>query len=145
MKNLYLCKTCGYISFNTKPESCPVCHSDASAFSENNAIFKESEEKSKEAAIKHIPAVTINKKCGLIPEMSCTDVVVRIGKTLHPMEEKHFIQHIDCYIDEKFVARTQLTPGVFAATAFHLKSSGSKVTIVENCNIHGYWQTEVSL
>ncbi|MBF0544265.1 MAG: hypothetical protein HQM08_07525 [Candidatus Riflebacteria bacterium] len=39
----------------------------------------------------------INKSCGLIPEKGCTDVIVRVGKILHPMEEKHFIQFIVCF------------------------------------------------
>jgi len=124
---------------------CPVCKAPAEKFYSNARIFEESAEKSKEAAIKHIPAITVNKKCGLIPEDSCVDIIVRIGATLHPMESTHFIQFIDCYVDDKFVSRVALTPGVFAAGCFHLKTPGSKVMIVENCNIHGYWKKEENL
>jgi superoxide reductase len=114
-------------------------------FIQNDNIFKESEEKSKEAAVKHIPSVTIKKECKLIPENVCTDAIVRIGKTLHPMEEKHFIQFIDAYIDGKYIQRVHLTPHVNPAACLHFKTQGSKLTIVENCNIHGYWMAEAAL
>jgi desulfoferrodoxin len=141
----FKCSVCGYISFTSKPIRCLVCNSPAEKFDRNDRIFEESSERSKEAAVKHIPAIAINKKCGLIPEESCVDVTVRIGEKLHPMESAHFISFIDCYTDDEFVSRVQLTPGVFAAACFHIKSKASKVTVVERCNLHGYWKTEVSL
>lgn len=140
---LFICKVCGHIAFNNAPERCPVCLS--SDFIQNDNIFKESEEKSKEAAIKHIPSVTIKKECGLIPDSGCLDVIVRIGKAIHPMEEKHFIQFIDCYVDNKYIERLFLSPGVYAAGCFHLKTNGAKVTVVDNCNIHGYWMMQTDL
>jgi superoxide reductase len=117
----------------------------AEKFTHNDRIFDESAEKSKEAAIKHIPAITVSKKCGLIPEASCVDITVRIGATIHPMESAHYIKFIDCYVDSTYISRVMLTPGVFAAGCFHLKTFGSKVMIVENCTIHGYWKNEVNL
>jgi superoxide reductase len=92
-----------------------------------------------------VPAITVNKKCGLIPETPCFDVIVRIGKTLHPMEEKHFIRFIDCYVDNNYVARIMLTPGVNPAACFHLKAAGSTLTIVENCTIHGHWMSTAAI
>lgn len=143
--SLFICSVCGYVAFTKKPAACPSCSSPADKFTGNDRIFEESAEKSKEAAIKHIPAVTVNKKCGLIPEESCVDITVRIGEKLHPMESAHYIRFIDCYVDGEFISRIQLTPGVFAAGCFHLKSKGTSVTIVECCNLHGYWKTEVRL
>jgi desulfoferrodoxin-like iron-binding protein len=143
--SIYVCSVCGYIAFTGGEEACPVCKMPKDKFVRNDRIFEESAEKSKEAAIKHVPKITINKKCGLIPEQSCLDVIVRIGATLHPMESSHFIQFIDCYVDDKYIARLMLTPGVFAAGCFHLKTSGLKVTVVENCNLHGYWKIEEKL
>jgi superoxide reductase len=136
---IFICKTCGHIEFNSLPDKCPVCFSEKEKFSQNDNIFTESSAKSPEAAVKHIPAVAVNKQCGLIPETPCLDVHVRIGKTLHPMEEKHFIQFIDCYQDDKYVSRVMLTPmTINPAACFHLKNAAGKITIVENCNIHGY-------
>lgn len=143
--NIFICGMCGHLEFGNAPESCPVCKSPREKYSRNDRIFEGSAEKSKEAAVKHIPAITLNSACGLIPEQTCMDVIVRIGATLHPMEAAHFIQFIDCYIDEKHASRIMLGPQVFAAGCFHLKTQGKKVTIVENCNIHGYWKSEMNI
>jgi len=140
---IFICKVCGHIAFNSAPEACPVC--SAKTFEQNNNIFIDSAEKSKEAAVKHIPAIQVVKKCGLIPEETCTDILVRIGETLHPMEEKHHIMYIDCYIDAKYASRIMLTPHTWASVVFHIKASGSKVTIVERCNVHGFWKAEADL
>jgi superoxide reductase len=142
--NIFICSMCGHVEFGNAPEQCPVCKSPKEKYARNDRIFEESAEKSKEAAIKHIPAITLKKECGLIREQPCADVIVRIGATLHPMEAAHFIQFIDCYVDGKYVSRIMPSPQVFAAGCFHLKTPGEKVTIVENCNIHGYWKAEAN-
>ncbi len=142
--NIYICSKCGHIEFG-QAATCPVCMSPAESFKRNDAVFKEAEEKSKEAAIKHIPAITVDKQCGLVPETGCLDVVVRIGKTLHPMDEKHFINFIDCYVDDTYRGRAFLTPGLNPAACFHLKGSGGKVTVVEYCNLHGHWKADAAL
>ena len=143
--SVFICNVCGHAEFETVPEKCPVCFAAKEAFKQNDSVFTEAAEKSKEGAVKHIPSIKINKTCGLIPEQPCTDAIVRIGETLHPMEEKHFINWIDCYVDDNYVSRIYLTPGVFAGGHFHLKTSGSKVKIVEFCNLHGHWQAEAAL
>jgi desulfoferrodoxin-like iron-binding protein len=143
--SVFICSMCGHIEFTQIPVFCPVCKSPKEKYSQNDRVFEESAEKSKEAAIKHIPLVTVNKKCGLIPEQSCADIIIRVGATLHPMENAHFIQFIDCYMDEKYISRINLSPGVFAAGCVHLKTQGDKVLVVENCNVHGYWKSEVKL
>ena len=143
--NVYQCNFCGHLEFDAIPGQCPVCKSPKEKYFQNDRIFEESHEKSKEAAVKHIPAITVNKQCGLIPGQGCIDVIVRIGATLHPMEPAHFIQFIDCYIDGKYVSRVIPTPGVYAAGCFHLKTAGTKVIVVENCNIHGFWKAEANL
>jgi len=142
---IFICSVCGHIEFGKAPDKCPVCMSPQEKYAQNDNVFIESEEKSKEAAIKHIPSITINKECKLIPELSCADIIVRIGKAIHPMEAAHYIRFIDCYVDDAYVSRVMLSPGVFAGACFHLKTKGNKVRIVENCNIHGYWQLEGQL
>ena len=142
---IFICSMCSHIEFGKAPDKCPVCMSPREKYSQNDNVFIESEEKSKEAAIKHIPSVTINKECKLIPELSCADIIVRIGKAIHPMEAAHYIRFINCYVDDAYVSRVMLSPGVFAGACFHLKARGNKVRIVENCNIHGYWQLEEQL
>jgi desulfoferrodoxin-like iron-binding protein len=133
------------VEFNRAPDNCPVCGAPKTSLKQNDTVFTDAEEKSREAAVKHVPSVTVNKQCGLIPDMGCIDIIVRIGETLHPMEEAHYITFIDCYVDEKYVSRVYLSPGVYAAAVFHLKTAGSKVQVVENCNKHGHWMTQVDI
>jgi superoxide reductase len=142
---LFICSVCGHVEFGSAPDNCPVCWASKDKFSQNDRLFIEAEEKSNEGAVKHVPAVTVNKSCGLIPEQLCADLTVRVGKTLHPMEPTHFIKWIDCYVDDQYVERVQLTPQVNPAACFHLKKEGSTVRVVEFCNIHGHWQAEASL
>jgi superoxide reductase len=139
---IYICQVCGHIEFYNVPDTCPVCGAEKDKFLQNDEIFKESIQKSPEAEIKHIPAVTVNKSCSFIPESGCTEVIVRIGKVMHPMEEKHYIRFIDAYQNDKFVARMSLMPlSVYPAACFYLKEADGKITIVENCTIHGYWMS----
>jgi superoxide reductase len=141
---IYICQVCGHLAFNNLPDTCPVCGAEKDNFLQNDAVFKESIQKSPEAEVKHVPAVTVNKSSSLIPESGCREVIVRIGKVMHPMEEKHFIRFIDAYQNDKFIARMHLTPlGVYPAACFYLKEAGGKITIVENCSIHGYWKSEL--
>jgi superoxide reductase len=142
---VFICSVCGHLEFPSQPVKCPACGSPAEKFSRNDRVFEESAEKSKEAAAKHIPSVIVNRECNLIPEQSCVDAIVRIGAALHPMDDAHYIRFIDCYIDNTWIARTTLSPGVYPAGVFHLKRSGSNLTIVENCTIHGYWKTDIKL
>jgi superoxide reductase len=143
---IFICQMCGHLEFDAAPEKCPVCGAPKSSFKQNDDIFNESAAKSPEAAVKHIPALTVNKSCLLIPEQTCADVLFRIGKTLHPMEEKHFIQWVDCYVNNKYVERVFFTPnGVNPAGCFHFRIALGSVTIVENCNLHGYWKADVSV
>lgn len=143
---IFKCKICGHLEFEEIPEKCPVCEAPKEDFEQNDKIFIESKEKSPEAEAKHIPALTVKKECGLIPEESCTDVFIRVGKTLHPMLENHFIQFLDCYLNDRYIVRIQLTPEVLnPATCLHMKGNTGKIAVVQNCNIHGYWVSEIML
>jgi desulfoferrodoxin-like iron-binding protein len=143
--NLFVCAVCGHIEFRSAPDKCPVCGAPKEKFKQNDRVFIEAEEKAKEGAVKHVPVINVNKQCGLIPEQACMDVIIRVGKTLHPMEEAHHIVWIDCYVDDQYVARTMLTPAVNPAVILHLKKIGAKVRAVELCNLHGHWQAEAAI
>ena len=142
--NLLVCSVCGHVVFGTAPEFCPVCHAPKEKLEQNNSVFTDSAAKSPEASVKHVPVVQVVKECKLV-EPGCIDVIIKVGEVKHPMEEKHFIQFVDTYVDDLFVSRTSFTPAVNAATAVHLKVSGKKVRVVERCNIHGWWQAEADL
>ena len=143
--SIFVCGVCGHVEFGSAPDSCPVCHVPKENFKQNDSVFTDAMEKSKEGAVKHVPVVTVKKECKMVPENLCTDVLVRVGEVLHPMEEKHFIQFIDCYLDDTYVGRASLSPGANPAVIFHVKDGGKKIRVVEFCNLHGHWQAEAEI
>lgn len=142
------CKVCAYIALNgIAPDKCPVCGAPQSAFLEKEDAIKEPKDKNALTDLekKHIPVITVVKKCGLIPE-GCVDVHVKMGEIQHPMQKEHFITHIDFYLDKEFLSRVILTPErLNPAAALHLKQSSGKLTVIELCNIHGIWMNEREL
>lgn len=142
----YVCKVCSYISIDgSAPDKCPVCGAPKTAFEEKDAIKTPQDPKNlTDGEKKHVPVVTILRKCGLIPD--CTDVHVKMGEIQHPMEVGHYIVHIDFYVDKEFLSRIILTPErLNPAGALHLKVKSGKLSVIELCNLHGAWIKEVSL
>lgn len=143
---VFICQVCGHLAFNEAPANCPVCWAPKEKFTGNDNIFKESREQSPEAEVKHIPAVNLSNDAGSIPNCNCQAVFIRIGEVLHPAEEKHLIQFIDCYLGDVFVERMHLTAKVNPAGTLHLKEGTTgTVRVVIKCNIHGYWFSELNL
>ncbi len=143
--HIYICQQCGHLEFGAIPINCPVCYAPKENFIQNDNIFIDSQKNSSEAEVKHIPSIKIVKTCGLRPEEGCIDALIRIGATLHPMLENHYIQFIDTYIDKQFIERIHLTPnGVNPAGCIHIKKEKGLLTAVENCNVHGYWMKDTN-
>jgi len=146
--NGFVCKVCGFISINgSAPDKCPVCGAPKTSFQEKEEAIKTAKDANNltELEKKHIPVITIVKKCGLIPE-GCHDVHVKMGQIQHPMTEEHSIVHIDFYIDNQFISRVILTPDKLnPAAALHLKAGGGKLTVIELCNLHGAWINQADL
>jgi len=144
----YVCKVCGFISIDgSAPDKCPVCGAPKTSFEEREDAIKTPKDVNNltELEKKHVPVITLVKKCGLIPE-GCQDVHVRMGQIQHPMQPEHYIVHIDFYIDKKFISRVILTPDKLnPAAALHLKATSGKLTVIELCNIHGAWTQETNL
>lgn len=144
----YVCKMCGFISINgSAPEKCPVCGAPKKAFEEKDDAIKSPKDPNNLSDFekKHIPAITVVKKCGLIPE-GCQDVHVKVGGIQHPMQADHYIMHIDFYIDKEFISRVKLTPEKLnPAAALHLKAPSGRLTAIELCNLHGAWISETEL
>jgi len=140
--NLFVCGVCAHVAFGSVPKNCPVCGASGSRFGQNDRKFSEAKETGEDTAVTHAPLITVNKQCGLYLGQSCVDVQVRIGRILHPMDAAHSIAWIDCYVDDRYTARSLLTTGVNPAAVFHLRKSGSKARAVGLCNLHGHWQAE---
>ena len=86
------------------------------------------DEKTADAAIeKHVPV--IQKIDG--------GYKVTIGSTLHPMEEKHYIEWIELLADGK-AYRQFLNPDDSPEATFDVKADS--VSAREYCNVHGLWK-----
>ena len=89
---------------------------------------------------KHIPVIDAPNSVG---QGECFAVIVEVGKLLaHPNERSHFIEFIDLYADELFLARVDLTavntcPKATLCVA--LSARAKKLRAYERCNIHGVW------
>ena len=143
----FVCKVCKFISIDGKaPERCPVCGAPKTSFQEEQAIkTPEGTSNLSDLEKKHIPVITIVKKCGLIPE-GCQDVHVNMGQIQHPMLPEHYIVHIDFYLDKEFISRVVLTPDKLnPAAALHLKAKQGKLSVISLCNLHGAWISEENL
>ena len=62
---------------------------------------------------------------------------VTVGSTLHPMEEKHYIEWIELLADGK-AYRQFLNPGAAPEAVFNVE--GELVSAREYCNVHGLWK-----
>jgi superoxide reductase len=92
---------------------------------------------------KHTPVITAPAKT---KRDEVFEVKVEVGKLLaHPNEPGHFIEWIELYCGDTYLARTQLSGGTsFPAAVFNIKLSHAcgplKVWI--KCNLHGIWESE---
>lgn len=145
VSKIFVCSVCGHVEFGIAPDQCPVCHSPKEKFGRDDALFTDALAKSPELAVGHVPEVMVDKSSKLIVEQPSKSVMVRVGKKVHPMLEAHHIQWIDCYVDDHYVSRMSMIPGSNPAAGFYPGLSGSKVRVVEHCNLHGHWQAEAVL
>jgi len=142
------CKVCGHIEFNEAPEKCLVCASPQTAFQESaDAIKKPADPSSlSEGDKKHIPQIVVVKECGLIPGGGCVDVHAKVGEIEHVMQSEHYIRYLDYYLDHKFISRVWLSPDAcHPAAGLHLSVGEGKITVIENCNVHGNWMGEADI
>jgi len=86
------------------------------------------DEKTADAATeKHVPVI----------EKIAGGYKVTVGSTLHPMEEKHYIEWIELLADGK-AYRQFLKPGDAPEAVFNVEADS--VTAREYCNVHGLWK-----
>lgn len=91
---------------------------------------------------KHHPVTTAPDK---VKAGECFEVVVEVGKLLaHPNENGHFIEFIELYANDVYLARLDLTarttcPVLNVCVSFD-KGSGP-LRAVTRCNLHGLWES----
>lgn len=114
------------------------CTSSACAMPQcGDKPLKVLDEKTADASTeKHVPVIERNGKT----------LKVTVGSTLHPMEEKHYIQWIEIRCPKcKLVMRKFLEPGEDPVAEFPLPAGATddmKFIAREHCNVHGLWRAE---
>ena len=64
-----------------------------------------------------------------------------VGSVPHPMEEGHYIEMMQAFIDGKLVVEKRLYPGDKPELELMEKYQGKKITARALCNIHGLWKS----
>jgi len=91
------------------------------------------EKKQEEGNEKHLPYVVKNEDGSL---------VIRIGETEHPMEEKHYIEWIEINMkDGGRITKKYFKAGDKPEVEFHTR--GEHFEIRAYCNVHGLWKLEI--
>lgn len=74
------------------------------------------------------------------------DVTVEVGRLLaHPNEHNHFIQFIDLYADDTFLARCDFASARSwpkATLRVSLSTPAERLRAFAHCNLHGTWMGE---
>ncbi len=117
---IYKCDVCGNIV--------EVLHAGGGELVCCNQPMKLLDEKTADAATeKHVPLI----------EKIDGGYKVTVGSTLHPMEEKHYIEWIELLADGK-AYRQFLSPGDGPEAVFCVDADSP--TAREHCNVHGLWK-----
>jgi len=119
---VYKCEVCGNIV--------GVAHASEGVLTCcDQAMTLQAEKTSDQGQEKHLPVIEKKDK----------QMTVTVGSTLHPMEEKHFIEWIEV-VSGATISRKYLKPGEKPQKAFSEKPGMLKVRAY--CNIHGLWSVE---
>ncbi len=89
---------------------------------------------------KHLPVIDAPQQ---VTRGECFEVTVEVGKLIpHPNETRHFIEFIDLYADETFLARVDLTAVMTCpktTLCVSLDEHTHELRAYERCNLHGTW------
>ena len=91
---------------------------------------------------KHTPVIEAPAK---IKKGKAVEVRVEVGKYLaHPNENAHFIEWIELFSGETFLARVNLEPRLTVPKVnFFVALDHSHALIAkERCNLHGVWESQ---
>lgn len=95
---------------------------------------------------KHLPIISAPQS---VKKDECFEVTVEVGKLLkHPNEPGHFIQFIELYAGDTYLARMDFTAKTscpIMKTCISLDHGHGKLRAFERCNLHGTWENEVNI
>lgn len=89
---------------------------------------------------RHLPVITAPQR---VHKDTPFDVTIEVGNLLaHPNDPGHFIQFLELWVDETFLARMDMTPGracpkVTLRVALHYPAKELRAR--GGCNLHGVW------
>ncbi|MBQ3942947.1 MAG: hypothetical protein II669_01365 [Elusimicrobia bacterium] len=140
MQKALVCSACNYIHLkDAAPEKCPVCGADSKSFNLKDDVLKTKEDivTTGESHKKHLPVITINNTTENLQEIK-----VAVGELEHPMIPEHYITSIIFYADNDYIGRISLSHNLKPKGSILLNTNAKKISVIENCNIHGNWITE---
>ena len=95
---------------------------------------------------KHCPVITAPES---VNKGDCFEVVVEVGKYLtHPNEPGHFIEFIELYADDTYLARMDFTARTSCPVmkvCLSLDHIHEKLRAFAHCNLHGTWQGDARI
>ncbi len=116
---IYKCEICGnVVSVIEAHKGELVCCGQPMNLLEEKTLEQEGKEK-------HVPLIDGLK--------------IKIGEIPHPMEEKHFIELIQVFIDEKLVVEKRLYPEDTPELELLPKYEGKNLKARALCIVHGLW------
>jgi len=90
----------------------------------------------------HLPAIAAPKS---VRKGESFDVTIKIGRhTQHPNEPGHYIEFIELYADNTYLAGTSVTGGIMNVSVV-LDEIYSRLRAVGCCNLHGPWQGQAEI
>ncbi len=91
------------------------------------------QEKTQEEGLeKHVPVI----------EKTATGIKVKVGSIAHPMEENHYIEWIQLFVNGQNY-RQFLKPGEAPEAEFKIVVNNmAALTAREFCNVHGLWRSK---
>jgi len=95
---------------------------------------------------KHTPVITAPRS---VKQGQCFEVTIEVGKYLaHPNEPGHFIEFIELYVDDTYIARMDFTAKTTCPTmkvCVSLDHAHGTLRAYERCNLHGVWGAEAPI
>lgn len=97
-------------------------------------------------AKKHIPVISAPSR---VRRGEPFEVTVEVGKLVeHPNEPGHFIEFIELYCGDTYLARMDFTAQMtqpIMKTTIQLDHSHGKLRAFERCNLHGSWENDFDI
>ena len=94
--------------------------------------------------LKHVPVLELPSNIAAGEPFS---LKITVGKNLHPMEREHFIQWVQVFVNDVWIAQALLSPEhtqPIVEFSIILKDPG-KIRAEILCNKHGVWENEVEV